>query len=147
MTQPYRDSSPGPHRLLVATDFDPASEAALERSAALARDSNGSILLLCVLEALMYAPPDMAALAARDPSLHPEVTRHMEDAVRRLHELGIATVSARIEFGIAEDVIARYANSGKFDLLVLGSRGNGSTSAYVIPRVTIPVMVVPLLRA
>jgi nucleotide-binding universal stress UspA family protein len=146
MTQPYRDSSRGPHRLLVATDFDPASEAALERSAVLARDSSGSIHLLCVLEALMYTPPDMAALAARDPELHPETTRHMEEAVRRLHELGVATVTGGIEFGIAADVIVRYANSMKFDLLLLGSRGRGSTSAYVIPRVSIPVTVVSLRR-
>jgi nucleotide-binding universal stress UspA family protein len=131
----------------VATDFDGASNGALERGAAVAREANGSIHLLCVLEALMYAPLDVAALAAREPELHPEATRNMEDAVRRLRELGVEIIASSIEFGIAEDVIVRYANSTKFDLLVLGSRGKGRMSAYVTSRVGIPVMVVPFASA
>lgn len=147
MTQPYRDPSPGPYRrILVATDFDVPSDAAIETGAALARDANGLVHLLSVLEALMYTPPDMAAFAARDPELHPEATRNMESAVRRLHELGVETVASSIEFGIAADVIVRYANSGEFDLVVLGSRGRGSTSAYVISHVSTPVMVIPQRR-
>jgi nucleotide-binding universal stress UspA family protein len=70
----------------------------------------------------------------------------MESAVRRLHELGVETVASSIEFGIAADVIVRYANSGEFDLVVLGSRGRGSTSAYVISHVSTPVMVIPQRR-
>lgn len=151
MTQPYRRSSPGPHvpklhRLLVATDFDAASDAAVEVGAVLARDVSASIHLLCVLEALMYTPPDMTALAARDPELHPEATRQMASAVHRVHELGVESVSSSIEFGIAVEVLVRYANSAKFDLLVLGRRQHGSTAAYVVPRVSIPVLVIPARR-
>ncbi len=149
MTQPYRQPGHAPHapklqRLLVATDFDLASEVAVDAGAALAREMGASIHLLCVLEALMYTPPDIAALARLDPELHPEATRRMAAAVRHVRDLGVDSVSSSIEFGIAVDVLVRHANSAKFDLLVLGRRNHGSTSAYVVPRVNIPVMVFPL---
>ena len=130
-------------RILVATDFDTVSEGAVEAAAKLACSTNASIHLLCVLEALMYAPPDMADMAERDPRTHPEATRKMAEAVRQLRERGVREADGSIEFGIAVDVILRRANDGQFDLLVVGNRRHGSTAAYVIPRSKIPVMTVP----
>jgi len=135
------------HHILIATDFSAAaSDAAVEMGASVARDASASVQLLCVLEALMYVPAGMAALVERDPDLHPEATRRMASTIRRIHELEVENVSSSIEFGIAADVLVRYANSAKFDLLILGRAGRGSTSAFVIPRVSIPVMVVPSVR-
>jgi nucleotide-binding universal stress UspA family protein len=99
--------------------------------------------VLYVLEALMYSPPAIAALAQKDPRTHPEGTRRMAAATARLAELGVNSVESSIEFGIAVDVIVRYANDGRFDVLVIGSRRHGSTSAYVVPRSRIPVFSVP----
>jgi nucleotide-binding universal stress UspA family protein len=150
MTQPYRQSHAGPltklHHILIATDFSAASDAAVEMGASVARDASASVQLLCVLEALMYVPAEMASLAESDPDLHPEATRRMASTLRRIHELEVENVSSGIEFGIAADVLVRYANSARFDLLILGRAGRGSTSAFVIPRVSIPVMVVPFVR-
>jgi hypothetical protein len=39
--------------------------------------------VLCVLEALMYSSPEMAAQAERDPRTHPEATGKMANAIRR----------------------------------------------------------------
>jgi nucleotide-binding universal stress UspA family protein len=146
---PYRRSSPEQklpklHRLLIATNFDAASEAAIEMGAALGYRAGGSssIHLVCVLEALMYTPWNMAALSRRDPDLHPEVTHRVVTAVQRLREYGIENVESSIEFGIAADVIVRYAVSGKFDVLILGRRQKASTAAYVMARASLPVLTV-----
>jgi|ERR1700733_4017681 len=137
MPLPFRYSGPKLHRLLVATDFDAASDAAVEMGAALARDASAFVHLLYVIQA--PAPPGAGA----NPKLPPEATCNMANAVRHLHELGVESVTSSIEFGIPADVIVRHASSTKFDLLVLGGRGKGSTSKYVVMRVRIPVMVIP----
>jgi nucleotide-binding universal stress UspA family protein len=148
--QPYRNSSPERkppdfHRLLIATDFDAASDAAVEFGAALAKRVGpaASIHVLSVLEALMYTPPKMAMLSERDPDLHPEATGRMASTVRRLHEHGIDAVESSFEFGIASDVIVTYANSGRFDVLIVGRRTKGSTVGSLLPRVNIPLLTVP----
>jgi nucleotide-binding universal stress UspA family protein len=133
----------GLRRILVAIDFDATSDVIVEAAAALARATNASVHLLCVLEALMYSSPEMAAQAERDPQTHPEATRKMVDAVGRLRHGGVKDADGSIEYGIAVDVLLRHANAGKFDLLIIGSRRHGSTAAYVIPRSKIPVMTVP----
>jgi nucleotide-binding universal stress UspA family protein len=54
------------------------------------------------------------------------------------------------QIGHAADVIARYANDGKFDLLVMGSHGHapmtslmlGSVAARVLAHCTTPVLIV-----
>jgi nucleotide-binding universal stress UspA family protein len=155
MLQPYRRSNPEQklpklHRLLIATNFDATSEAAIEMGAALAYRAAGScsIHLICVLEALMYTPWKMAALSERDPDLHPEVTHRMAKAVQHLREYGIESIESSIEFGIAADVIVRYVASGKFDVLILGRGEKASTAAHVMARTSIPVLTVraqPLL--
>lgn len=66
-------------RILVATNFDSASNAAVGTAANLARALGGSIHVLCVLEALMYAVPDMVAWAESDPRTHPEATRRLQE--------------------------------------------------------------------
>jgi nucleotide-binding universal stress UspA family protein len=130
-------------RILVATDFDAASAAAVDAAADLACATGASVHLLSVLEALMYTPKEIAAFAERDPRTHPEVTRKMEVAIGRLRERGVKEVDGSIEFGIPVDVILRHANEGRFGLLLIGSRRHGSSAAYVIPRSRIPVMAVP----
>jgi nucleotide-binding universal stress UspA family protein len=129
--------------ILVATDFDATSDAVVEAAAALARATDASVHLLCVLEALMYSSPEMAAQAERDPRTHPEASRKMADALDRLLDRGVKEADGSIDYGIGVDVILRHANAGKFDLLIIGSRRHGSTAAYVIPRSKIPVMTVP----
>jgi nucleotide-binding universal stress UspA family protein len=134
-------------RILLATDFDEVSGDALRVAAKLARENDASIHVLYVLEALMYTAPDMAAFAEKDPRTHPEATRSLAAARDQLATLGVKRVEATIEYGIAVDVIVRYANDGRFDVLVIGSRRHGSTASYVVPRSVIPVLAVPRATA
>jgi len=115
----------------------------LDGAAVLARSVGASVHILCVLEALMYTPPEMRTLAQRDPGTHPETTQKLADAIGLVHGMGVQEVDGEIEFGIALDVVVQKANSGRFDLLVVGARGRGHVAPQVIARATIPVLAVP----
>jgi nucleotide-binding universal stress UspA family protein len=131
-------------RILLATNFDSASYAAMETAAALARPANGSIYVLCVLEALMYDTPEMAAWAERDPRTHPEVTRQLQETLSGLLARGVKHVNGGVEYGIAADIILRHANEPRFDLVVVGSHGHvGGVEAVLHARAKIPVVAVP----
>lgn len=131
-------------RILLATNFDDASSAAVETAVGLARAAGESIHVLCVLEALMYAPPEMAQWAERDPQTHPEVTRKLQDVLRAIRARGVETIDGAIEYGIAVDVILRHANGGHFNLVVVGNHGRGGNlGAYVTARTKVPVVAVP----
>lgn len=131
-------------RVLVATNLDAASDAAIDAAASIAAPIGAEVVLLCVLEALMYTPPSMAAFAAKDPTTHAEATRRLTAQVERSRSRGVATASGKIEFGIAADHIVQHANSGDYNLLVIGNRGNkGSIADFVLPRSKIPVLIAP----
>jgi nucleotide-binding universal stress UspA family protein len=131
-------------RILVATNFDGASNAAVETAANLARALGGSIHVLYVLEALMYAVPDMAAWAECDPRTHPEATRRLQEIIQVFRAHGVEHVDGSIEYGIASDVILRHANGGNFDLLVVGSHGRrGGVDTRLVAHAEIPVIAVP----
>jgi nucleotide-binding universal stress UspA family protein len=145
---PYRGSSLSARsrkieRILVATDFGSGANAVLEGAAMLARSVGATVHILCVLEALMYTPPEMRTLAQRDRETHPEATQKLADAVGLVHALGVQDVDGEIEFGIAVDVVLEKANSGRFDLLVVGARARGHVAPHVISRATVPVLAVP----
>lgn len=133
----------GLSRILLATDFDSAAEAAIEAGTHLAVTLGASLTLLYVLEALMYASPEMAKLADRDPGTHLEASEKVASAVARLRAGGVSEVTSRIEYGAAVDVITKHAIKAEFDLLVIGSHGRGVTVGDIIRKSAIPVMTAP----
>ena len=150
--QPYRGRTPGAppprlQRVLVATllDVNPLPE--VEIAATLARPSNGSVFLLDVLEALMYAPLGAAERdAGGKDAIHPEASRKMARGPASRHGPRGVDVEGKIEFGIPSDVIVHmYVDLGqRFDVLVLGTRGRaGSVLRRVVEHTRIPVMLAP----
>jgi nucleotide-binding universal stress UspA family protein len=145
VNQPYRaPAEVSIRRILVATELEAASEAAVEIGVALAIATRASVHVLCVLEALMYSPPNMALLVKRAPEqTHPEATRKMVALVRKIEAQGVQEVASSIEFGIAVDVIQRRVERGRFDLLVLGAGRRGTAASHLTQRLSIPVLTVP----
>jgi nucleotide-binding universal stress UspA family protein len=139
-------------RILCPIDFSPASLQALGFALDLARQSNGTLTLLNVVEWLAEEDP---MVSAHFNVL--EVRGHMrEDAEHRLHALVAAEsrTSCEIEnvvaFGRAHREILRAAETKPPDLIVMGAQGRGgmglalfgSTTQQVLRGASSPVLTV-----
>jgi nucleotide-binding universal stress UspA family protein len=110
-------------RILVATDFSPASRLAANRAAQLASQYHADLLLI-------HAAPDWKLFSrwtCASESHHTALTAHAQEALRaeinRLaSEFGIHARSA-IQLGRASRVIAQTAAEYRPNLIVAGARG------------------------
>ena len=139
-------------RILCPIDFSPSSLQALGFALDLARQSNGKVTLLNVVEWLAEDDPMVSA--------HfnvPEIRGHMrEDAEHRLHALVAAEsrtwceVDNVVGFGRAHREILRTAEMKSADLIVMGAQGRGgvglalfgSTTQQVLRGASCPVLTV-----
>jgi len=139
-------------RILCPIDFSPASLQALGFGLDLARQSNGTVTLVNVIE----------WLAEEDPmvSMHfnvPEIRGHMrEETARRLHAFVAAEprtwcdIDEVVAFGRAHREILRTAATKEADLIVMGAQGRGgmglalfgSTTQQVLRGASCPVLTV-----
>jgi nucleotide-binding universal stress UspA family protein len=95
-----------------------------------------------VLNAVLPVPHRAAAFAGPDLVHHyyDEEARAILDPVRAaLAARGIEAAYAH-KVGHAADEIAAYAENGKFDLVVMGSRGQGALSNLVLGSVAMKVL-------
>jgi nucleotide-binding universal stress UspA family protein len=133
--------------ILCPIDFSPSSLQGLEVALDLARQSNGTVRLLNVVE----------WLAEQDPMLLPEIRRQLrEDAEQRLDALVAAEprtwceIQSVVAFGRAHREILRAAETKPPDLIVMGAQGRGgvglalfgSTTQQVVRGASCPVLTV-----
>lgn len=106
-------------KILFATDFSPASEAALVYATALARDS-AALLLICHVEELPmpYAGGEMYFAQPEYPN--PEVRRMLENTVPLDKSVKF---EHKLVLGTAADDVVRIAEEEKADLIVIGTHG------------------------
>jgi len=132
-------------RLLVATDFSDASDAALEHGRALARSFGATLHLLHVMENLFLrpVPGDPYALkAALLRQLQKRLTTDDREALR-----GVASIEAADDAAAA---IVSYARTHTIDLVVMGTHGRrgidrlllGSVAETVVRTAPCPVLTV-----
>jgi nucleotide-binding universal stress UspA family protein len=139
-------------RILCPIDFSPSSLQALGFALDLARQSNGTVTLLSVVEWLAEDDP-MASAHFNVP----EVRRHMrEDVEQRLQALvseeqrAWCEVANAVAFGRAHREILRAAETEVPDLIVMGAQGRGgvglalfgSTTQQVLRAAPSPVLTV-----
>jgi nucleotide-binding universal stress UspA family protein len=143
-------------RILCPMDFSPSALLALGFALDLARQAEGLVTLLYVVEWLAEEEPRT--------STHfnvPEYRHHMlSDAQERLRTLAAEESHARVEiddvvvFGRAHREILRAAETTPADLIVMGAQGRGgiglalfgSTTQQVVRGATCPVLTVRGLR-
>ena len=127
------------HHVVAATDFSPASDAAVRRAAQLAATHGAALCLLHAFEA-----PHSAADA---PSEVRTQQRLAEFAASLAAQTGIE-VDVRFAVGPPAGVIAAYVGTRDGSLVVIGSRaeptlaGLGSTALKVVRRPACPVLIV-----
>ncbi len=124
-----------PAHLLVATDGSAAASVAVRRAADLAAWLHGELTVLTVDEPSHHlALLHRAGVAAEEHTRRALAAHHEEvlsDAVRLAAEAGI-TAQARRETGPAAQAIAQAAQSGSFDLVVVGSHGHSPVLNHLL---------------
>lgn len=138
-------------RILVPTDFSEHAEYALKIAAQIARDTNGEIFLVHMLE----FPTQMADAVSGGADI-PEIMLFMKKAHEKLEELlerdyleGIK-VSEAVKFERAFEGILKSSKKHEVDLVVMGSHGAsgfqelvvGSTTEKIVRTSEAPVLVI-----
>jgi universal stress protein A len=134
------------HKILFATDFSPASDAALKYATALARDSGATLIITHIEELpLPYAGGEMYLAQPVYPN--PEV-RKMLDAVVPSDKS--VRYEHRLVMGTAAEDIVRTADEEHADLIVIGTHGRtglrrvlmGSVAEGVMRHASCPVLTI-----
>jgi nucleotide-binding universal stress UspA family protein len=140
------------HRILVATDFSPASAPALEQAVKLAKH-DGALLWIAHayqepgLVELSHAPA--AFFAEWDQKLREAVERKLLPLVEHARKEGVEALPLVLS-GFADEAIIEAAKKQHADLIVMGTHGRigtarlflGSVASRVIATAPCPVMTV-----
>ena len=136
-------------RLLVATDHSACAKAAVDLAVEMARSFGATLLLVHVVPTPGY--PNVAALMTSTfPTLHEELRRQGEEALRELAASLPQDVPIEIHVreGHAAQEIVDCATHEHADMLVIGTHGYtgwkhgllGSTAERVVRTATVPVV-------
>ncbi len=138
-------------KILIPTDFSENAEYALKVAAQIARENNGEIILLHMLEL-----PSQAGDAVGSGSDIPEIMFFKNAAIGRLEDLmdedyleGI-TVSRVVQFDMAFEGIMKISQINNIDLIIMGSHGAsgfkemfiGSNAEKVVRNSDVPVLII-----
>ena len=129
-------------KILLAVDGSPFTKKMLAYLAAheeLVAAGRHDYTALTVQAAL---PPRARAALSKDmvdEYYAEESAKVLEPVSKFLAQSGI-TVNARAEVGPAGEVIAKMAEEGKFDLIIMGTHGHGSLGKLVMGSVSTKVM-------
>ena len=131
-------------KILCPTDFSPASDAAFEFAATLARQYGASLLIVHVQE----PPAAYQGVQWRDGAIHPN-REDLEAALRKI-EPPFSEVDSQYHLlaGDAAESIVRLAQEQEADLIVLGTQGRtglagvlmGSVAEAVVRQSPLPVL-------
>jgi nucleotide-binding universal stress UspA family protein len=122
-------------RILVPTDFSATADAALDYARTLAGRFGASLHLLHVLDdpstpgglvAEMYTP--------EPPDLRPRLIKEAQSRIqtRIPKRPGSYETAGEVVFGSGARTITDYAESGGFDLIVMGTHGRTGLSHFVM---------------
>ncbi len=136
-------------RIMLATDFDPVSEAALHYSLAIARRYGSKIYLMHVVapEPFQFLAPDARQRALEDAWRNAQ--RHMTDLLIAGHLEGVDH-QVLVEQGEVWEVLSRRIEELSIALLVIGTHARGrvgklllgSVAETIFRQATCPVLMV-----
>lgn len=145
----------GLKKVLVATDFSPLSQRALDYALSFARRYESTLTVAHVLSPALYATPSTAALyGALDPlpyldGVRRELQHRLDDLAQYATDSGVKCNPVLVEGGISEEV-KHLIEDRDMDLLVLGTHGAerwnrlvmGSIAESLIHNAACPVLTI-----
>ncbi|MCV0399356.1 MAG: universal stress protein [Nitrosarchaeum sp.] len=134
-------------KILVPLDGSKNSMRGLDEAIYLARQCHATITSLYVIP--LSKPQTDSQISYVEKHLLQNASKFMSTAKKRSAQNGI-DFSDMVIYGDEGSKIVNYANSKKFDMIVIGSRGMGSikeiflgsTSNFVLHKSKIPVLIV-----
>ena len=137
------------HNILVSVDASRHSDAALTEAIDLAQSGNARLTILtAVTKATNWTPTAAAAAGALGPELEREAAETLSRAVDRVP--ASIPVTKILTHEPIRSALSKQLETGKYDLLVMGSRGRGalaasllgSVSHYALNHGQVPVLIV-----
>jgi nucleotide-binding universal stress UspA family protein len=144
-----RHSPPPFERLLIATDFSPASHAAFRTALATCLELQSSLLILHVFECANIAPPETGGRMIELQALNDQCRNSLESLRQQAVDAGVACETV-LQGGIAESTILDAIVAKQIDLAILGTSALhgferlvfGSTAESVLRKAPCPVLTV-----
>jgi nucleotide-binding universal stress UspA family protein len=144
-----RNSIPVFERLLIATDFSSASQAAFRSALAACLELHTSLLVLHVFDYANIMPPETGGQMLELQALSDQCRNSLEDLRQQAANAGVPCETV-LESGIAESVILDIIHAKQIDLAILGTSALhgferlvfGSTAESVLRRAPCPVLTV-----
>jgi nucleotide-binding universal stress UspA family protein len=136
------------HRVLIAHDFSPDSQVALNFGVSLAEEYQAEVHLLHVLSSEGKEEPELAWSTSKTGNAYTLVSQKLQHAIPREAFLWCNCVNA-VRCGKASDEIVSYAKEHEIDLICIGASGNewsvdklfGSNVDRVLRQAPCPVLV------
>jgi nucleotide-binding universal stress UspA family protein len=140
-------------KILVATDFSPGSDEALDRAIEIAKSSTAKVEIIHVIELAEEYPFGLIYLDADSGALYTHVDHELARRADRLRQAGLEA-DTKIAEGNASSEIAKRGRELGADLIVVGTHGRtgrahamlGSVAERVVRRASCPVLTVPYSR-
>lgn len=126
---------PAIRKILLATDFSEASDAALDYARTLSTAFGATLHLLHVLEDLAAHAWTTEVYVAALPGVHEEMERQARERLEQLmsaEERAERGVVLALRNGSPFVEIVRYARDEQMDLIVLGTHGRGAIAHMLL---------------
>ena len=120
-----------PTQIIVATDFSPASNAALQYAASIAPIFHAQVTLLHVFQ---YAPKHRYSVSVEwmSDSIRKEAGYKLDEATRDLQRLGVDAKTVMVEGGDAVQQILGFAKTYQSPILIMGTHAVGGMERFLL---------------
>lgn len=129
VTPPFPETLTGFKKILVATDFSPASDRALEHAIALTRTYNSQLYIVHVIPVDLMMAPELSQASRAKLSASAEESLKKTFHVGRFFKVPYETI---LREGSLWPTLEALIEQNNIDLLVLGTHGGGSLQKLVI---------------